>query len=70
MYDFLKTILIEVYWNHRDFNSLRSKIEKLKTMSYKRELVETYKEIGRNDNIEFDDNWNLFGFTKTLVGFY
>jgi len=39
LYDFLKTILIEVYWNHRDFNSLRSKIEKLKTMSYKRELV-------------------------------
>ena len=66
LYDFLKTILIEVYWNHRDFNSLRSKIEKLKTMSYKRELVETYKEIGRNDNIEFDDNWNLFGFTNVV----
>ena len=66
LYDFLKTILIEVYWNHRDFNSLKSKIEKLKTLSYKKELVETYKEIGTNNNIEFDDNSNLFGFTNIV----
>jgi len=66
LYEFLRTILKEVYWNHRDFNSLKSKIEKLKTLSYKKEIVETYKEYGTNNKIEFDDNWNLFGFTNVV----
>jgi len=66
LYRFLTAILKEVYWNHRDFNSLKSKIEKLKTLSYKKEIVETYKEFGTNNSIEFDDNWNLFGFTNVV----
>lgn len=66
LYDFLKTILIEVYWNHRDFNNLKSKIQKLKTLSFKKEIVETYKEFGTNNNIKFDNNWNLFGFTNIV----
>jgi len=66
LYNFLKNILIEVYWNNKEFNSLKSKIEKLKTASYKKEIVETYKEFGINDKIEFDDKWWLFGFNNLV----
>ncbi len=66
LYDFLKTILIEVYWNHPEFNSLKSKIEKLKIMSFKKDLVETYKEYGVDNKIKFDDKWYLIGFTNII----
>lgn len=66
LYDFLKTTLIEVYWNSKDFNILKSKIEKLKSMSYKKEIVETYKEYGLNNDIKFDDKWWLFGFNNMV----
>jgi phage/plasmid-associated DNA primase len=66
LYNFLKTILIEVYWNNRDFNVIKNKIEKLKILSYKKEIIETYKEYGINNNIEFDNKWNLFGFNNIV----
>ena len=66
LYDFLKMILIEAYWNTKDFNSLKSKIEKLKLVGYKKDLVETYKEYGVNNTISFDDKWWLFGFTNIV----
>ena len=66
MYDFLKFILQEVYWNSKDFVSLKSRIEKLKCVSFKRDIEETYKEYGVNDEVKFDEKWNLFGF-KNIV---
>ncbi len=66
LYDFLKNILIEVYWNSKDFVSLKSRIEKLKCVSFKRDIEETYKEYGVNDEVKFDEKWNLFGF-KNIV---
>ena len=33
LYTFLKMILPEVYWNLREFNLLKSKIEKLKILA-------------------------------------
>lgn len=66
LYNFLKNILIEVYWNSKDFVLLKSKIEKLKCVSFKKDIEETYKEYGTNNSIKFDDNWNLFGFNNIV----
>jgi len=66
LYDFFKFILQEVYWNSRDFVSLKSRIEKLKCVSFKRDIEETYKEYGMDDNVKFDEKWNLFGFKNVV----
>jgi hypothetical protein len=66
LYSFLKTILIEVYWNSKDFYSLKSKIEKLKQMSLKKDIVETYKEYGINNDVQFDSKWYLLGFNNLV----
>lgn len=66
LYDFLKMVLIQVYWNTKEFNSLKSKIDKLKTISHKKDIIETYKEIGVNNQIKFDEKWNLLGFNNMV----
>lgn len=66
LYNFLKMILIEIYWNSKDFNSLKTKLDKLKTMSLKRDVIETYKEFGVNNDIKFDEKWWLLGFTNVV----
>jgi phage/plasmid-associated DNA primase len=66
LYDFLKMILIEIYWNTKDFNILKAKIEKLKNISYKKDIIETYKEFGLNNEINFDSKWWLLGFNNKV----
>ena len=66
LYDFLKTLLLEVYWNTREFNLIKSKIEKLKLLNYRKEIIEVYKEYGLNDNVEFDNKWWLLGFNNMV----
>ncbi len=66
LYEFLKNILIEVYWNSKDFVSLKSKIERLKCVSFKKDIEETYKEYGTNNTINFDDKSYLFGFNNVV----
>jgi phage/plasmid-associated DNA primase len=66
LYDFLKTIIIDVYWNARDFSQIKSKLDKLKQIGYKKELLETYKEYGVNNDIKFDDKWYLLGFNNMV----
>jgi phage/plasmid-associated DNA primase len=66
LYDFLKIILIEVYWNHPEFNSIKAKIEKLKLMNFKKDIVETYKEYGVDNKVKFDDKWWLIGFNNIV----
>ena len=66
LYDFLKTILIEVYWNHPEFKNIKSKIEKLKLLSFKKDIVTTYKEYGVDNNIKFDNKWWLMGFNNMV----
>lgn len=66
LFNFLKMVLIGVYWNSKEFLPLKSKIDKLKTISYKKDMVETYKEIGVNNEIKFDNKWKLFGFNNTV----
>lgn len=65
LYNFLKLILVEVYWNSKDFIQLKSKIERLKYISMKRDIIETYKEEGVQE-ITFDDKWWLFGFNNKV----
>ena len=64
LYEFLKNILVEVYWNSKDFVSLKSKIERLKCVSFKKDIEETYKEYGTNNEIIFDNKYNLFSFNN------
>ena len=66
LYDFFKFILQEVYWNSKDFVSLKSKIERLKCVSFKKDIEETYKEYGTNNSINFDEKWYLFGFNNVV----
>jgi hypothetical protein len=49
---------VDVYWNSREFSQIKSKLDKLKQIGYKRELLETYKEYGVNNNIKFAPNEN------------
>lgn len=66
LYTFLKKILVEVYWGSRDFNTLKTKIDSLKKISVKKEIIETYKEYGTNNEIKFDNKWWLFGFNNVV----
>lgn len=66
--DFLKNILTNVYWHlpSRDFASYKSKLDRLTSLSFKREIIETYKEYGSDYNIKFDEKWWLFGFNNLV----
>lgn len=66
LYDFLKKMLTEVYWHSRDFQLLKKKLDKLKTLPFKSELIGTYKEYGVNDSVKFDDKWWLLGFENKV----
>jgi phage/plasmid-associated DNA primase len=66
LYHFLRTVLVDVYWNSKEFNCLKLKIEKLKTISYKKDIIEGYKEIGIDNKIVFDEKWKLLAFTNKV----
>jgi hypothetical protein len=66
LYEFLKTILIEVYWKSPQFQTTIKKLNKLKTLSFKKDIVQTYKEYGINNEIKFDDKWWLLGFNNKV----
>ena len=66
IYDFLKTILIEYFHQHKDFNIMVNKIGKLKTMSFKKSTIKTYKKYGLDNSIKFDNNPYLFGFCDNV----
>ena len=66
LYEFLKMILIELYFEHHTFNQMKSQIKKLKTIAFKKDIVESYKEVGTNENLKFDDKWYLFGFNNMV----
>ena len=68
LHEFLKYILVNVYWETvgREFQQYKNKIDRLKTISYKREIIETYKEYNSRRDVIFDDKWWLFGFNNTV----
>ena len=68
LYELLKDMLVNIYWNSlgRDFQTYKSKLDKLNTLAFKKEIVETYKEYNSRSDIDFDDKWWLFGFNNKV----
>ena len=66
LYNFLKLILVEVYWDSKEFSQLKAKLERIKYMTMKRDIIETYKEDGLCENVDFDNKWWLFGFNNMI----
>lgn len=66
LYEFLKMILTELYFEHKNFNQMKSQIKKLKTAGFKKDIIETYKEVGTDKNIKFDNNPYLLGFNNVV----
>lgn len=66
LYEFLKIILTELYFEHKLFGKMVTQINKLKTANFKQDIVKTYKEVNCDDHIKFDDKWYLFGFDNIV----
>ena len=47
-------ILVELYFDHRDFSKMKTQIKKLKMANFKKDIVDSYKEVGTNTDIPFD----------------
>jgi len=69
LYDFLKKITFELYYEHKNYNSMQTQIKKLKLTKFKKEIVESYKEVNSRDDIKLDDKWYLFGFENIVYDF-
>jgi phage/plasmid-associated DNA primase len=66
LYEFLKMILFELYFEHKSFNQMTTQIKRLKTASFKRDVVETYKELGTDKQLKLDSNPYLLGFNNLV----
>ncbi len=70
LHDFLKFILTEVYWNTSNYMHLKRDLDKIKKLSEKRDIVETYKEDGVVHDVSMDNNWWLLGFNNIVYDFH
>lgn len=66
LYEFLKMILTEVYFEDRSLNQMTNQIKKLKNTDFKRGVVETYKEVGTDVTLKLDDKCYLLGFNNVV----
>jgi hypothetical protein len=66
LYEFLKMILVELYFDHKDFGKMKTQIKKLKMITFKKDIAESYKEVGSNSELSFDLKWNLLGFDNMV----
>jgi len=68
LYDFLRQILVDVYWFSlgRDFQAYKDKLDRLNTLSFKTDIIETYKEFNSRRDIDFDNKWWLLGFNNIV----
>jgi phage/plasmid-associated DNA primase len=66
LYDFLKLLVVELYFDSQNFNKMTTQIKKLKTTKFKKEMVETYKEINVKNDVKLDDKWYLLGFNNLV----
>ena len=66
LYDFLKLLVVELYFESQNFNKMISQIKKLKTAKFKQEMVTTYKEINVKNEITFDNKYYLLGFNNIV----
>jgi ribosomal protein S8E len=63
LYEFMYDICSPYLENKK----LRAKLDKLKDLRFKNEIVETCREYLTNEDIEFDSKWYLFGFTNKVL---
>lgn len=65
---YYKQLLIDVYWNeNRDtFSYYKNCIDNLGNDGPKRSIIESYKQYGINNDIEFDSKWYLLGFNNLV----
>jgi phage/plasmid-associated DNA primase len=66
LHDFLKNIIVDCFWDDKEFNSMKNSLKRLKGQSLKKEIIETTKEYMKNNDIEFDNKWWLFGFNNCV----
>ena len=66
LYDFMKNIIVECFWDDKDFNVMKNSLKRLKGQPFKKEIIETTKEYMKNNDIEFDSKWWLFGFNNMV----
>ncbi len=65
LYDFLELLIKNMYITKKKESEMKSEIKKLRLLSFKKEIIETYKEFGYSD-IKFDDKSNLFCFNNIV----
>jgi phage/plasmid-associated DNA primase len=66
LYEFFKMILVELYFEHASFNLMKTQLKKLKSAQFKKDIVETYKEVNTDTKIKFDNKWYLLGFDNQV----
>jgi phage/plasmid-associated DNA primase len=69
LFEFLRQILMEVYWDSKNFNKIKTQLNKLKNYKFKDDLVKSYRENGMDNKIQFDDKWYLLGFDNKVYDF-
>ena len=65
----MKNIYFSCYYdflNKEGRKAIESQLKKLKSLAFKKEVVETSKETLTRDDIEFDDKPHLFGFNNIV----
>jgi hypothetical protein len=66
LYEFLKMVLVELYFEHHTFNRMKNQIKKLKNVDFQNNVIESYKTVGTNNDIKYDDKWWLIGFNNMV----
>jgi phage/plasmid-associated DNA primase len=66
LYNFLKNVLITCFWDDKNFHQYKTKLDKLRSLSFKKEIIETTKECLTNNKIDFDSKFYLFGFENKV----
>jgi len=66
LYNFLKSVLITCFWDDKSFSQYKTKLDKLRSLNFKKEIIETTKEVLTNNKIEFDSKYYLFGFDNLV----
>ncbi len=70
LYDFLKNILTTCFWDtkqSKEFAQMKKSLDRSRSLQFKKEIVETSKEVFTNNEHTFDDKWYLFGFKNVVL---
>jgi hypothetical protein len=66
LYNFLKNVLATCFWDDKSFSQYKTKLDKLRSLNFKKEIIETTKECLTNNKIDFDSKYYLFGFDNMV----